>query len=196
MWLAPGHGRHPVQAWQAWYFLVGPDSTTFNEHNHQVKINQLYSKTSPAFTNYLIFISRMHSPSSTLASQWKHHRQSEVFADHYQKAWFLGIHLRHCMDHSISALVRGRQTPLEYICSTKALASVETVFTRWTSTIEFIHSFIADHFSDPARAIGLINVPCICVCVWTINFEQNDCWPRHMACWFTLRLPRSSSKYR
>ena len=48
------------------------------------------------------------------------------------------------------------------------------------------HNAITNHFSDPGRAIGQM---CVCVCVRTITFEQNDLWSRYFARWFTTTLP-------
>jgi len=41
-------------------------------------------------------------------------------------------------------------------------------------------------FSGTGRAV-------VCVCVRTIPFELNDIWPRYMACWFSMTLPRWNS---
>jgi len=55
--------------------------------------------------------------------------------------------------------------------------------------------FIADHFSGPARAMGLV---CVCVCISQQQLsEQNDLWRFdlcHQAWWFTLTLSGSNSK--
>jgi len=57
------------------------------------------------------------------------------------------------------------------------------IVSKWNAykfcTVSSSFPFITDHFNSPDRTFSPVY---LCLCVWTITFQQNDCWSRYLKC--------------